>query len=101
MDFGAVLIVAAALAALIMAAGIFDILRLGRDRFAAAGKRRWQWILLIVYCGPLGVLLYAAAARPQIAHPERYADDPVAAPGAPETGLVGAPGPAAAGGQAR
>lgn len=70
------LIVAVALAALIMAGGIVDVLRLGRGRFAAAGKRRWHWVLLIIYSGPLGVLLYAAAIRPQVAHPERYADGP-------------------------
>ncbi|MDE0133687.1 MAG: hypothetical protein OXH86_04805 [Acidimicrobiaceae bacterium] len=74
MDFGAVLIVAVALAALIMAGGIVDVLRLGRDRFVAAGKRRWHWVLLIVYSGPLGVLLYAAAVRPQVTRPERYAE---------------------------
>jgi len=69
-----VLIVAVALAALIMAGGIVDVLRLGRDRFVAAGKRRWHWVLLIVYSGPLGVLLYAAAVRPQVTRPERYAE---------------------------
>lgn len=66
--------VAVAVAALIMAGGIVDVLRLGRDRFELAGKRRWHWVLLIMYSGPLGVLLYAAAARPQVIHPERYAE---------------------------
>lgn len=70
------LIVAVALAALIMAGGIVDVLRLGRDRFGAVGRRRWHWVLLIIYGGPLGVLLYAAAVRPQVVHPERYADAP-------------------------
>ena len=74
MGYGTVLIVAAALAALIMAGGIVDVLRLGRDRFGAVGKRRWHWILLIIYSGPLGVVLYAAAVRPQVTHPERYAE---------------------------
>ncbi len=68
------LIVAAALAALIMAVGIVDILRLGRERFNAVNKRRWHWIGLILYSGPLGVLLYVAAVRPQVLHPERYTD---------------------------
>lgn len=68
--------VAVAVAALIMAGGIVDVLRLGRDRFELAGKRRWHWVLLIMYSGPLGVLLYAAAVRPQVIHPERYADAP-------------------------
>ena len=81
MDFGIGLAVAAALAALIMTGGIVDVLRLGRDRFAAVGKRRWQWVLLILYSGPLGVLLYAAAVRPQVVHPERYTDDPADARG--------------------
>lgn len=88
------LIVAAALAALIMAGGIVDVLRLGRDRFGAAGKRRWHWVMLIVYSGPLGVLLYAAAIRPQVTHPERYSDDPA-------DELSNSSGSAAAGGQAR
>ena len=68
------LIVAAVVAALIMAGGIIDVLRLGRDRFELAGKRRWHWVAVIIYSGPLGVLLYAAAARPQVIHPERYAE---------------------------
>ncbi len=68
------LIVAAVMAALIMAGGIVDVLRLGRDRFELAGKRRWHWVLLIIYSGPLGVLLYAAAVRPQVIHPEHYAE---------------------------
>ncbi|WP_419856096.1 hypothetical protein [Candidatus Poriferisodalis sp.] len=80
MDLGAVLIAAAAVAALIMAGGIVDILRLGRDRFQLAGKRRWHWVLLIIYSGPLGVLLYAAAVRPQVSHPERYADEGIDVP---------------------
>ena len=88
------LIVAAAVAALIMAGGIVDILRLGRGRFEAAGKRRWHWVLLIIYSGPLGVLLYAAAVRPQLVHPERYVDDQ-------QDGLAHGPGSAAVGRHAR
>ena len=61
-----------------MAGGIADVLRLGRARFAAAGRRQRDWILLIILIGPFAVLLYAAAARPQLVHPERYADDELA-----------------------
>ena len=75
MDLGTLLIVAIVAAAAIMALGIADILRLGGKRFSAIGKRRLHWILLIIYAGPLGVLLYAAAVRPQVVHPERYASD--------------------------
>jgi hypothetical protein len=101
-DFGTVLIVAAALAALIMAGGIVDILWRGRDRFEQVGKRRWHWVLLIIYSGPLGVLLYAAAVRPQIAHPERYVDEGIDAPaGDPAARLAGSPGSSATGGHAR
>ena len=57
-----------------MTIGILDVLRLGRHRFRAADKQRWHWVLLILYSGPLGVLLYAAAVRPQVVHPERYAE---------------------------
>ena len=100
------LIVAAALAALIMAGGIIDIGRLGRDRFEQVGKRRWHWVLLIVYSGPLGVLLYAAAVRPQVTYPERYADDGIDSPaddfaGDPGDGLTSSHGSAAVGGHAR
>lgn len=96
------LIAAAAVAALIMAGGIVDILRLGRDRFRLAGKRRWHWVLLIVYSGPLGVLLYAAAVRPQVTHPERYADDSIDAPAdSPGDGLASSHGSAAVGGHTR
>lgn len=98
MTYGTLLIIAAAAAAAIMAAGIVDVIRLGRERFAAAGKRRWHWVLLILYSGPLGVLLYAAAVRPQVTHPERYADDSIDAPAAdPATD----PGSTAIGGHTR
>ncbi len=100
------LIVAAALAALIMAGGIIDIARLGRDRFEQVGKRRWHWVLLIIYSGPLGVLLYAAAVRPQVTHPEHYADDGIDAPADdpaddPGDGLASRHGGATVGGHAR
>ena len=75
MDLGTLLIVASAVAATIMAVGIADVIRLGSERFATVGKRRYHWVLLIIYAGPLGVLLYAAAVRPQVVHPERYAHD--------------------------
>ncbi len=78
-ELGTLLVVVSALAAAVMAVGIVDVLRLGPERFAAIGKRRYHWVLLIVYAGPLGVLLYAAAVRPQVVHPERYADDADAA----------------------
>lgn len=76
MDLGTLLIASTAVAAAIMAVGIVDVIRIGRERFAAVGKRRCHWVLLIVLFGPLAVLLYAAAARPQVMHPERYADEP-------------------------
>ena len=102
MTYGTLLIIAAAVAVAIMTVGIVDVIRLGRERFAAAGKRRWHWVLLIIYSGPLGVLLYAAAARPQVAHPERYADDntDAVADGAAD-GLADNPGSAAIGEHAR
>ena len=68
------MVIAIAAAALIMAVGIADIARVGRNRFAATNRRRSNWILLIIFFGPLAVLLYAAAVRPQVLHPERYAD---------------------------
>lgn len=99
------LIVAAALAALIMAGGIVDIGRLGRDRFEALGKRRWHWVLLIILFGPFAVLLYAGAVRPQVMHPERYADESFDGPadGAddPADGLASNPGSAPIGEHAR
>ena len=82
MTYGTLLVIAAAVAAAIMAVGIVDVIRLGRERFAAVGKRRWHWILLILYSGPLGVLLYAAAVRPQVTHPERYVEEMIDAPAA-------------------
>ncbi len=96
------LIVAAALSALIMVGGIVDIARLGRERFEAAGTRRWRWVLLIISFGPLAVLLYAGAMRPQVTHPERYADQSFDAPaGDSVDGLVSNAGSAAIGEQAR
>ncbi|WP_419920450.1 hypothetical protein [Candidatus Poriferisodalis sp.] len=79
MSLGLGQVIAAAAAALIMALGIADVTRIGRQRFAAAKRRRTNWILLIVFFGPLAVLLYAAAVRPQVLHPERYVDDDDAA----------------------
>ncbi|WP_428118434.1 hypothetical protein [Candidatus Poriferisodalis sp.] len=75
MSLGLGQVIAAAAATLIMALGIADVTRIGRQRFAAAKRRRTNWILLIVLFGPLAVLLYAAAVRPQVLHPERYVDD--------------------------
>ena len=75
MDLGTLLIVSSVVAAAIMVVGIADVIRLGSERFATVGKRRYHWVLLIIYAGPLGVLLYAAAVRPQVVHPERYAHD--------------------------
>lgn len=98
MNYGTLLIIAAAAAAAIMAAGIVDVIRLGRERFAAVGKRRWHWVLLIFYSGPLGVLLYAAAVRPQVMHPERYVDESI---GDPADGRASNPGSAAIGEHAR
>ncbi len=74
MNIGPGLVIAAATAALIMAVGIVDVTLVGRDRFAAMNRRRSDWILLIIFFGPLAVLLYVAAVRPQVLHPERYAD---------------------------
>ena len=67
--------IAVAVALAIMLAGLVDVARIGAERFAAAGRQRWRWIALIVMFGPLAVLLYAAAVRPAVLHPERYADD--------------------------
>ncbi|WP_419553690.1 hypothetical protein [Candidatus Poriferisodalis sp.] len=86
MDFGTVLIIVVAVAAVIMILGIADVLRLGRQRFSAAGRRRMDWILLIIFIGPPAVLLYAAAVRPQVARPERYDDDTADAPGSAAVG---------------
>ncbi len=80
------LIIVVAVAAVIMILGIADVLRLGRQRFSAAGRRRMDWILLIIFIGPPAVLLYAAAVRPQVAHPERYGDDTAGAPGSAAVG---------------
>lgn len=69
------LISATGAAAAIMVVGTVDVIRLGGERFAAVGKRRHHWVLLIILFGPLAVLLYAGAVRPQLMHPERYADE--------------------------
>lgn len=66
---------AAGAAAAIMVVGIVDVIRLGGERFAVVGKRRYHWVLLIILFGPLAVLLYAGAVRPQLVHPERYSDE--------------------------
>lgn len=91
------LIIAAAAAAAIMLGGIADVLRLGRGRFVAAGRRRLDWILLFIFIGPFAVVLYAAAVRPQLLHPERYADNPADVPGAD---VADDPARATAGGRA-
>lgn len=69
-------LIALGVALLVMLAGIADVARIDRELFTATGRKRWHWLLLIICFGPLAVLLYAAAVRPQVLHPERYADEP-------------------------
>lgn len=67
--------VAIGVAMVFIVVGWIDVLLLGRAAFVGAGRSRAAWMLLMLCFGPLAVLLYFAAVRPPVAHPERYADD--------------------------
>ncbi len=69
---GTALWVLISIAAVISIAGIVAVLSVGAERFAQAGYRRRNWILLIVLIGPLAVLFYFATVRHHVLHPERY-----------------------------
>lgn len=44
--------------------GLVDALRISDERWATAGQSKLIWVLVIVFLGALGALLYAVIARP-------------------------------------
>lgn len=46
---------------------LVDALRFDDRRWVAAGQSKILWVLLIVFLGVLGSLLYLVMARPQVA----------------------------------
>ncbi len=69
---GTALWVLCAIAVAISIAGIVAVLSVGAERFAHAGYRRRNWVLLIMLIGPMAVLFYFATVRHHVLHPERY-----------------------------
>jgi hypothetical protein len=46
---------------------LVDVLRADDAAFAAAGQNKIVWVLLIVFLGFIGAILYLAIARPKLA----------------------------------
>lgn len=46
--------------------GLVDALKIPDDRWAAAGQSKLLWVLVIVFLGLLGAVLYAVIARPTL-----------------------------------
>ncbi len=74
-EWSSVATVAIGVAVATIVVAVIDALRLGRAAFSAAGRSQVAWLLMFAVIGPFAVLLYAAAVRPQVAHPERFVDD--------------------------
>ncbi len=52
--------------------GIVSVLRVDAARWHGAGRKRRNWVLLMLVFGPLAVLLFHGTVRQQLLHPERY-----------------------------
>jgi hypothetical protein len=59
-----VVIVLAMTAAWIYA--LVDVLRTNDSAFAAAGQNKIMWLVLIIFLGLIGAVLYLAIARPKL-----------------------------------
>ena len=56
------------------------LLRIEADRWAEQGRRRSNWIIMMIVFGPLAVLLFFGSVRQFLLYPERYEEiDGVAA----------------------
>jgi hypothetical protein len=72
MRSGPLVWVALLVATLIIIFGIASVFAVSRDVWQAAGRRRWRWAMLMVFFGPLAVLLFYGTVRQHLLFPERY-----------------------------
>jgi hypothetical protein len=56
----------------IMLFGIWSVLRIDGATWAAAERRRSNWILMMLLFGPLAVLLFYGSVRQYLLYPERF-----------------------------
>lgn len=52
--------------------GFVSVLRIPEKAWLEANRRRRNWVLLMVFFGPLAVLLFYATVRYELLDPERY-----------------------------
>ena len=60
------------IAAGIMVYGIWSLFGIDRERWDSQGRKRSNWVILMLAFGPLAVLLFFGTVRPQLLYPERY-----------------------------
>ncbi len=63
---------AIALSVIVIFYGFWSIAEIPADNWAAVGKKRRHWVILMALFGPLAVLLFFGTLRQQLRHPERY-----------------------------
>jgi len=63
---------AIALSVIVILYGFWSIAEIPAESWSAAGKKRRNWVILMLLFGPLAVLLFFGTLRPQLRHPERY-----------------------------
>ena len=52
--------------------GFVSVLRIPEKAWLESNRRRRNWVLLMVFFGPLAVLLFYATVRYELLDPERY-----------------------------
>jgi hypothetical protein len=52
--------------------GFVSVLRIPEKAWLESNRRRRNWVLLMVFFGPLAVLLFYATIRYELLDPERY-----------------------------
>lgn len=72
MRSGPIVWISLILAVGVMLFGIWSVLRIEPERWAAAERRRSNWILMMIVFGPLAVLLFYGTVRQYLLFPERY-----------------------------
>ena len=52
--------------------GFVSVLKIPEKTWLESNRRRRNWVLLMVFFGPLAVLLFYATVRYELLDPERY-----------------------------
>jgi hypothetical protein len=66
LGFFAVFMVVGLITTVLWIWGLVDALRISDNRWATAGQSKLIWVLVIVFLGVLGAILYAVIARPAL-----------------------------------